>query len=105
MNAGPSDQPLAVVAASLQRYVLEARRMVQDPEQSEPQETQTNGLPRASWAIWMRRAVLILVAIAVAATLWKIGRGYGDHQIELHWSPVIAATLILVATNLMQAMA
>ncbi|MGE5784766.1 MAG: hypothetical protein ACM3ZE_09245, partial [Myxococcales bacterium] len=39
------------------------------------------------------------------ATLWKIGRGYGAHQIELYWSPVIAATLILVATNLMQAMA
>lgn len=63
------------------------------------------GLPRASWAIWLRRAVLVLVAVAVAATLWKLGRSYGAHQFELRWWPLVMVTLFLVATNLMQAMA
>jgi glycosyltransferase 2 family protein len=57
------------------------------------------------WSVWARRVLLLVVAIFVGATLWRLGRGFRSSQIELHWPLLLLVTGCLGITNLMQAMA
>jgi hypothetical protein len=49
--------------------------------------------------------LLLLVTLFVAATLWRLGRGWRSADVRLNWPILLIVTLCLVTANLMQAMA
>lgn len=58
-----------------------------------------------SWLSWARRLLMGVVVVFVAATLWRLGRGFHLDELELRWPLLLVVTATLAATNLMQAMA
>jgi hypothetical protein len=54
---------------------------------------------------WLRRALLLVVAVFVVAAFVRLARGFDIKELNLRWSVLGLATLGLVGTNLMQAMA
>ena len=54
---------------------------------------------------WVRRLLLVVVAVFVSVTLFKLGRGFRPGELEIRWVPLLVVTAGLTATNLMQAMA
>jgi glycosyltransferase 2 family protein len=85
--------------------VLDARlRMSEDSQSLQPLPEPSDRV-RASWLVWARAILLLIVAACVGVTLWRLGRSFRSDEVELRWSLLLIVTACLVVTNLMQAMA
>lgn len=86
--------------------VLDARSRMPEELDSSERNIAVSATPAgSSFSVWLRRAVLLLVAVGVGFTLLQLGRKYRTGEIELKWLPILGATAFLVLTNLMQAQA
>jgi glycosyltransferase 2 family protein len=57
------------------------------------------------WLAWGRWLLLVVVALFVLMTLYRLGRSFRADEVVLNWPLLVLTTVSLVITNLMQAMA